>query len=133
MKIGDRFKIRFGGGNTEMEFCWIPGGTFWMGSWEGYSTEQPLHRVSIHETTSGAGQSPGFWMGRFPVTQRQYAAFRPDHQSGFQAADGDVAAWLRPVEEVSWEDAMEFVSDLNELPEVELPGGFVLSLPTEAE
>ncbi|MEL7337030.1 MAG: formylglycine-generating enzyme family protein [Planctomycetota bacterium] len=115
-----------------MELCWIPGGTFWMGSSDGRLNEQPPHRVSIH-ANPGVLSEAGFWMGRFPVTQRQYAAIVPGHKNHFQANDDDPASWNRPAEQISWHDAMAFVQQLNASPTVKLPAGCILSLPSEAE
>ncbi|WP_413587619.1 formylglycine-generating enzyme family protein [Bdellovibrio sp. HCB274] len=44
---------------------WIPGGTFVMGSDNHYAEEAPAHRVKVD----------GFWMERYPVTNRQFAKF----------------------------------------------------------
>ncbi|MBK6932615.1 MAG: SUMF1/EgtB/PvdO family nonheme iron enzyme [Saprospirales bacterium] len=43
----------------------IPGGTFMMGSNDGESDEKPPHEVTIGE----------FWMGKYEVTNAQFAAF----------------------------------------------------------
>jgi len=47
------------------DMVWIPGGTFEMGSPKHYPEERPVHRVTVH----------GFWMDRFPVTNRRFARF----------------------------------------------------------
>ena len=44
---------------------WIPGGTFRMGSDKHYPEEAPAHRVTVD----------GFWMDRYPVTNRQFKEF----------------------------------------------------------
>ena len=54
----------------EMEFVRVPGGEFLMGSdpardKEAYAAEQPQHRVYVSE----------FYIAKYPVTHRQYAAF----------------------------------------------------------
>ncbi len=50
-----------------MQFCYVPAGRFWMGSGdkEGYSFERPQHSLDL----------PAYWIGRYPVTNAQYAAF----------------------------------------------------------
>lgn len=44
---------------------WIPGGTFWMGSNRHYSEEAPEHQARVD----------GFWIDRFPVTNRDFSSF----------------------------------------------------------
>lgn len=45
--------------------CWIPAGTFLMGSNDHYPEEAPAHRVSVG----------GFWMDRCAVTNKDFARF----------------------------------------------------------
>jgi sulfatase modifying factor 1 len=47
------------------DMVWIPGRTFEMGSDQHYPEESPVHRVSVD----------GFWIDRFPVTNRRFASF----------------------------------------------------------
>ena len=47
------------------EMVWIPGGTFTMGSDKHYPEERPAHRATVD----------GFWIDRFPVTNRRFARF----------------------------------------------------------
>ncbi len=44
---------------------WIPGGEFTMGSDSGPEDERPAHRVRVE----------GFWLGKYEVTNRQYALY----------------------------------------------------------
>jgi len=71
-----------------------------------------------------------FWLGRTPVTQGQYQKIMGTNPSHF-AAQGQYA----PVEEVSWDDAMEFCHKLTirERSANRLPYGYIYTLPTEAE
>ena len=88
-----------------------------MGSRDGLRNEQPVHRVVIPY---------GFWMGQTPVTQRQFAMFRPEHNSEF-AGQPD-----HPVEKVTWHDSVAFCQWLNSHPAVQLPPNYIADLPTEA-
>ena len=101
-----------------IEFVWIPAGEFRMGSTstETESHEQPITQVRI---------SRGFWMGRYEVTQEQWEAVMGSNPSEFKICGPDC-----PVENVSWEDAQEFIRRLNE---PESGTGFEFRLPTEAE
>ncbi len=49
--------------NTNL--VWIPGDTFKMGSAKGERDEQPVHNVKLN----------GFWIGKFEVTNAEFAAF----------------------------------------------------------
>src|SRR5271155_4045452 len=47
------------------EMVWISGGMFWMGSDRHYPEEAPEHQVRVD----------GFWIDRFPVTNRDFSQF----------------------------------------------------------
>jgi formylglycine-generating enzyme required for sulfatase activity len=69
------------GGDVKMEFVWIPGGTFAMGSAEGEpgraGNEGPQHLVTMD----------GFWMGKYEVTQAQWLAISGTQPSRFTGDD----------------------------------------------
>ena len=92
------------GNGADLDMVSIPAGEFVMGSPENElgrdSDEGPQRTVSI----------PSFFMGRFPITQAQYQAVIGENPSHFQE---DVAN--RPVESVSWNDAMAFCEKLSKL------------------
>jgi formylglycine-generating enzyme required for sulfatase activity len=98
------------------EFVLIPAGSFMMGSDEKYTKasddERPQHRVSI---------SKPFYLGKYEVTQAQWEAVMGNNPSHFKGP-------ANPVEQVSWNDAREFIRRLNQK---EGRGGY--RLPTEAE
>ena len=95
-----------------IEFVYIPGGTFMMGSPDGVgkSDEHPLHKVKVSS----------FWFGKYEVTQKQYDIIIGSNQSRFM---GDNL----PVESVSWNNAKDFCSKFT------LKYGDEVRLPTEAE
>jgi formylglycine-generating enzyme required for sulfatase activity len=97
------------GHGITLDLVKIPGGTFQMGSNE-YKDEQPIHSVTV---------AP-FWLGKFPVTQEQYEAVMGTNPSNFKGAK-------RPVETVSWNDAVAFCQCLGE------KLGNQYRLPNEAE
>src|SRR5208283_5346853 len=100
--------------NIGMKLGWIPPGTFLMGSpdGEGSSDEHPQHEVEI---------SRGFYMGVFPVTQQEYHEVMQANPSCFSlSGDGkhhvagtDTGQF--PVEQVSWQDALEFCRRLSDM------------------
>lgn len=74
--------------------------------------EQPVHRVSIARP---------FYMGRHEVTQAQWQSVMGNNPSNFRGEN-------LPVEQVSWNDAQEFIRRLNALND-----GYTYRLPSEAE
>jgi formylglycine-generating enzyme required for sulfatase activity len=70
--------------------------------------------------------SPGFWAGKFEVTQQAYKKVMGGNPSAF---GGD----NRPVDSVNWNDAMDFCKKLTdkEQADKQLPDGYAYSLPTE--
>ena len=100
------------GNGIKLEMISIPGGNFVMGSpdSEGRNNEKPQHEVTV---------SP-FYMGKYPVTQAQYQQVMGYNPSHFKGND-------RPVEKVSWDEAVEFCQRLSKQTVKEY------RLPTEAE
>lgn len=91
-----------------LEMVELPGGEFWMGSPEnekGRYDNEVRHRVRVSE----------FAMAKYPVTQGQYTEVMDENPSHFQepAEDGERRAG-RPVEQVSWFDAVRFCNRLSE-------------------
>ena len=97
------------GNGIELEMVLIPGGSFIMGSQEeeegSSDNERPQHQVTIKP----------FCFGKYPITQAQWqavAALPPVKQelkpnpSRFKGAN-------RPIECVSWHDAVEFCNRLS--------------------
>jgi formylglycine-generating enzyme required for sulfatase activity len=72
--------------------------------------------------------SAGYWTGKFEVTQEQFQKVMKANPSAF-AGDS------RPVDSVSWNDAVEFCKQLNELERKEesLPKGHIYALPAEGQ
>jgi len=106
-----------------LDMIWVPGGEFGMGSAdddaEGYDHERPQHRVTV----------PSFFMGRYPVTQTQWRAVAAMPRQK-QEIDPDPAYYkgsTRPIESVSWYDAVEFCDRLSQ------HSGRTYRLPSEAE
>jgi len=96
---------------TGMEFVFVPGGCFQMGSDSGEADEKPVHEVCVD----------GFWMGRYEVTQGQWKKIMGSNPSRVQSGDNF------PVEQVSWNDAKNYISKLTGR------SGSNFSLPTEAQ
>ena len=111
------------GDDVTLEMVSIPEGTFTMGSPENeegrISYESPQHQVTV----------PPFFMGKYPVTQKQWKAVaalekvKINLQSDLSRFKGDNL----PVECVSWNDAQEFCARLSRM------ANKTYRLPTEAE
>ena len=112
-----------------LEMVKISGGEFWMGSPEredgSYPDERPPHRVTI---------SP-FLMGKYPITQAQWRAvaslpkIERDLNPDPSTYKGDSR---RPVESISWYEAVEFCERLSRWSQ-EKGKGYQYRLPSEAE
>ena len=110
-----------------MKLVLVPKGTFMMGS-----PESEEGRDKNDETQHEVTISKDYYLGVYEVTQAQYEKVMGKNPSHFQGAIvGNENADL-PVENVSWDDAVEFYKKLSELPD-EKKAGRVYRLPTEAE
>ena len=78
---------------------------------DGSAGEQPVHRVCVKD----------FYLGKYEVTQDQWAKLTGFYPSHFQGGDD------YPVENVSWNDVQEFLAKLRQ------KTGKEFRLPTEAE
>jgi formylglycine-generating enzyme required for sulfatase activity len=116
-----------------MRLALIPPGTFWMGAPEdeerSFDDERPVHPVTIGKP---------FYLGVFPVTQAEYEHIIGRNPSHFCASGAGAARVRRrntsrhPVEDVTWDDAAEFCTQLSALA-AEKKAGRKYRLPTEAE
>ncbi|MCC7507298.1 MAG: formylglycine-generating enzyme family protein [Saprospiraceae bacterium] len=96
----------------------VEGGTFSMGDEYGDLWEACL---PVHEVTM-----PDFYMGCYPVTQALWKAVMGNSPSHFEGDD-------RPVEQVSWDDAQDFIRRLNQATQATRPPDHLYRLPSEAE
>lgn len=125
VKVGDGIKQRpvfvqmyqegtFTYEGISYEMVNVQGGSFYMGSPEkpsgSFSYEHPIHEVEVSN----------FSIGRTEVTQALWKAVMGNNPSTVQ---GDNL----PVNNISWEDCQEFITQLNEIT------GKSFRLPTEAE
>jgi formylglycine-generating enzyme required for sulfatase activity len=94
-----------------IELVRVPGGCFQMGSETGEKHEKPVHGVCVKD----------FQIGKVEVTQGQWKAVMGTNPAKFPGGDDF------PVEQVSWNDAQEFLRRLN------AQNAGVYRLPTEAE
>ena len=101
----------------------VPGGTFLMGSPKDephrLDRESPQHQVTVEP----------FLMGRYPVTQAQWrvVAAMPQIERELAPAPAYFTGDDHPVEQVSWDDAIEFCARLSAQTNRQY------RLPTEAE
>jgi len=110
-----------------MLFRRIPAGSFVMGSRSMDAREEPRHRVVLEQE---------FWLAKFVVTQAEYArvvrAVEFPAKFGLGLDPSHFKGARRPVEQVSWDDAMAWCAALRAWPG--LPAEIrELRLPSEAE
>ena len=109
--------------NLVLEMVAIPEGTFLMGSpkqeLEHRDNEEPHHEVVVS----------GFFMGKYPITQAQwrFVASLPQINRKLNPNPSRFKGDNRPVESVSWNDAVEFCDRLSQHTH------HTYRLPTEAE
>ncbi|MDR3227859.1 MAG: formylglycine-generating enzyme family protein [Puniceicoccales bacterium] len=98
--------------NAALEMLPVAAGSFTMGDGTG-------HRVEITKP---------YWLGKYEVTQAQWAAVMGSDPANFKGAQF-------PVEQVSWHDAVEYCAKLTnqERAAGRLPAGYRYTLPTEAQ
>ncbi|HFC09616.1 MAG TPA: hypothetical protein ENJ54_07205 [Chloroflexi bacterium] len=104
-----------------MPFVRVPKGPFLMGSTEdnvlAESNECPQHTLNLDYD---------YYIGRFPVTNADFARFKPEHEFPKDKEK-------HPVVYVSWYNALAYIRWLNETFAVDLPEGYRFALPSEAE
>ncbi len=102
------------GNGVMLEMVEIPSGTFYMGSPENETgrtnSEGPRHQVTVKS----------FFIAKYPLTQAQYQSIMGYNPSHFKGDN-------RPVEKVSWDDAVEFCQRLSQ------NTGKNYKLPSEAQ
>lgn len=121
---------------THLEMMLIPGGSFMMGQTEAekaelirlvgeencqkwYARELPRHPVTV----------PPFFMGKYPITQAQWRAVSayPSVEQELNPDPSQFKGDNRPVENVSWDNAVEFCRRLTQ------STGRTYHLPSEAQ
>jgi Uncharacterized conserved protein len=106
------------GDKTTIELVLIPQGSFRMGS-----PKREENRED-NEKQRDVTLSKSFYIGAYPITQRQYEKAIGRNPSKFKDFDNSAE---HPVERVLWQDAVDFCRKLSER------SGRVVRLPTEAE
>ena len=111
------------GNGVQIEMVKIPSGSFIMGASKtevgSKDYEYPQHQVTI----------PAFFMSKYPVTQKQWqeVATLPRINGHLEVNPSYFRGDKRPVEQVSWYDAVEFCARLSNYTGIEY------RLPSEAE
>jgi formylglycine-generating enzyme required for sulfatase activity len=136
------FREPLQGDGLSLTLVEIPAGEFRMGcaeGEEGYSDEKPQHLVRL----------PGFFLGQTPITQAQWrevaqwkeregerwgrelnpspSCFQATGKGDARLLEGEASTDQRPVERVSWHEAMEFCDRLSQRT------GRAYTLPSEAQ
>jgi len=83
------------GSDVPANMVLVDGGTFQMGSTD-YSDEKPVHQVTVSS----------FFIGKYEVTQKEWQSIMGNNPSGFKGDN-------RPVEKVTWYNAVEYCNKLS--------------------
>jgi formylglycine-generating enzyme required for sulfatase activity len=130
VEAGSTQRLEFVGEPALVGMVFVPGGKFDMGAKD--VEGRPIRQVSVSS----------FYIGTYEITQGQYKAIVGTNPSAFA---NEIDAAVRPVENVSWFDAVEFCNKLSEAEGLQsvytINGTKVLAdhsksgyrLPTEAE
>lgn len=102
---------------AEIDFVWVPAGSFEMGQTADTFSDQP-EALPVHTVTI----SRGFWMSAHEVTQIEWERYMSYNPALFSTDSGE-----KPIEQVTWFEAQDYIDQLNELDEG------VFRLPSEAE
>ena len=115
------------GDGMTLELVMVPPGRFVMGDRDGEADETP-HVVQVDKP---------FWIGRFEITNEQYARFDPSHDSRYEHAGSMIFSEhnlgpllngpRQPALRISWQEAVAFCDWLSRR------AGQKVSLPTEAQ
>jgi formylglycine-generating enzyme required for sulfatase activity len=92
-------------GSSKDGMVWVDGGSFMMGSSDGFSDQKPLHQVTVS----------GFYMDKTQVTRAEYERVMGTNPSSLEGCPDC------PVDNVSWHDAKTYCEKVGK------------RLPTEAE
>jgi formylglycine-generating enzyme required for sulfatase activity len=103
--------------NTGMVFFWIPSGSYRMGALADDPDAAP------NESPSRVCTVKGFWVGRHPVTQRQWEIIMGRNPSHFRLS-GD-----QPVEQIRFGEALSFARRLSQ----QNGNRFRFGIPSEAQ
>jgi len=117
------------GDTPSLTMLWIPPGRFWMGS----PPSEPERRES--EGPQHLVQFQGFFLAQTPITQLQWRTVaqwkpgkrEPSWQRGLNPNPSRHKGDQRPVDQVSWNDAIEFCRRLSQRT------GRTYTLPSEAQ
>ena len=123
---GARFLDNIPSPAPRFEMILVKPGSFAMGSPGGFfagergrDSDESQHQVTL---------TKGFYLAKYEVTQAQWVHVMGSNPSQFKGAN-------RPVEEVSWNDAVAFCKKLTEMERRggRLPADMAYQLPTEAQ
>jgi iron(II)-dependent oxidoreductase len=127
----DQFAVWFpnfqpAGSISDVEFCLVPGGPFWMGSSAVGDDRGPQLNSSLVQD---------FWMACTPITVAQFQTFALDRHYTLKDQSALLATHNHPIVRVTWYDAHTFCEWLTTTWRASglLPPDWVVRLPTEAE
>ena len=141
-KAGEEREVEIAA-DVKMKFCWIPSGEAQLGSpkaerdavkEQDIKAGQEINPLLETEGMRGKFKTKGFWLGKYTVTQDEWAFVMGYAPSEFNGKNDNKAKGLNtdrfPVEQVSWDDCQKFLEKMNDRGGVTevfgKPGKFVL-------
>lgn len=103
--------------SVSMDFCWVS-----MGEPSGNAANSDSSAIYDSASQLNTTTSEGFWIGKFPVTQRQWQAVMNNNPSFFRGT------LELPVDSMSYVEAKKFIQVLNAR-----DMNFAYSIPTKSE
>jgi len=98
---------------------------------QGSPPTEPGREENDNEAEHPVQLTRGFWLGVYPITQDEYAAAMGAFPSHFPQGERSAADGRRPVEKVSWYDAVRFCNALSRA--AGLPEAYTFTGAADAE
>ena len=135
--FGEKFTIP----DLNLTMIWVKPGTFMMGSPGSEKLPSGTFKIPsvLTETQHQVTLTKGFYLGKYELTQAQWKKVMGNNPSKWKKVMGNNPSSFkgtdRPVERVSWDDAVAFCKKLTEMEKKagRVPEGMAYQLPTEAQ
>ncbi|MDA0882314.1 MAG: SUMF1/EgtB/PvdO family nonheme iron enzyme [Bacteroidetes bacterium] len=104
--------------NVTLEFILVQGGTFYMGE---TGIAEPVHQVKLTKP---------YYLAKFETTSVQYDSIM---NSSFSYNGSNESNYNKPKNNLTYNQVLDYISELNSQHQANLPDGWEFILPTEAQ